>query len=83
VPVTVFEVLVLVLAIPGAVVALGDAWARRSLLGDAAHRRGSGERAYRRTALLCTIELAISIRFQIGRAHDGLETARTTWNRVP
>jgi hypothetical protein len=74
--VTVFELLVLVVATPGAVLALRDVCARRALLHDSAPARGKrsrGDGAHGRAAPPRTTELAISVRFQIARARDGLD----------
>lgn len=67
---SVFELLVLVVATPGAVLALRDVRARRSALDDSACRRDEGELAYRRGVPARTTELAISVRFRSARARE-------------
>lgn len=73
---TVFELLILVLATPGAILALRDVCARRALLHDSATARGKRSRSdgtQGHAASPRTTELAISVRFQIARARGGLD----------
>lgn len=76
---TAFELLILALAIPGAVVALRDVCVRHALLDDAAYARDKRARrdaTHSRAALPRTIELAISVRFQIAGVRGGLDRLR-------